>query len=81
MLVTAEVLRRSRPAYARAMKAEAKKNVDDLSMHPLMPVQCNFPFVLITEYLDVYSLIIVKPMHFFHLVVSRMLKNAAADFL
>lgn len=80
-LATTEGLRWFRPVYASAMKEEAKKNLDDLSMHSLLHVLYNFPFVGITQYIDVYALFSVKRMHVYHLGVSRMLKDAAEELL
>lgn len=45
-----------RLAYVRTMKEGAKKNLQQLSMHALMPLLCDFPFVGIKNYLYIYRL-------------------------
>lgn len=50
-------------------------------MNPVFPVLCDFTFVGITLYLDLYSIFSAEPMHEFHLGSSIMLKEAAMDRL
>ena len=71
----------STPAVGRVMRDSAKKILDDKSIHPLIPVLSDFPFVGATSYLDIYALFSVEPMHVFHLGVSRLLKEVAAERL
>lgn len=73
-LGTAENIRSSRPVAARFMKEEAKKILSDQSIHTLLPLPCNFPFVGVTPYMDVYSLFIGESIHVFDLELSRMMK-------
>lgn len=71
----------SRPAAERLLKQEDEKHLEDLSINPIFPVLCDFPFVGVTRYLDIYFLFSQKPMHFFHLGVSRMLKDSVGERL
>lgn len=67
-----------RPAAARAIKEGAKQKLDDLSIHPLIPILFDFPFVGKTPYLDVYEFFSVEPVHVLHVGVSKMLKESTS---
>lgn len=45
------------------MKEAAEKNLEDLSMQLIITVQCDFPFVGATLYLDLDTLFSVRPMN------------------
>ena len=56
-----------------------KKKLDEISVYPIMPILCNFPFVGMTPYLDIHALFGVQAMHLFHIGESRTTKEAATD--
>lgn len=47
-----------RSAFARFMKEEAKKILEEQSIHPLLRLMFNFPFLYITHYLSLSSEVI-----------------------
>lgn len=57
------------------MKEEAKKTMDKQSIHTLILLRFDFPFVGTTPYLDVYSLFSVDPLNVFYLNLSRLIKE------
>lgn len=60
------------------MKEGAKQKLDDFSIHLVLPVLPDIPFVDTTPYHDIYEVFSVESMHVLHLGVSRMLKKATS---
>ena len=60
---------------------ETLEELATLSMHPILPVFADFPFVGIHESVDIYSIFDYDPMHVLSLGISRLLKECLWELL
>lgn len=69
------------PREARNLRLKAKDILDSRSMHGMPPFLVAFLFVGSKPSLDIYQSFTVKPLHLFHLGISRMLKQCMSGML
>lgn len=81
MIMTADLIRSSRPRNAGSMNGERNKKLESFSTHSIPPVICDLPFVGDTTYLHANYLFCVKPMHVLHLGVSWFLWGTIVELL
>lgn len=79
MTTTAERMDLSRPATALGMKEESYKKLESLYIHPIIPVLFDLPIDGTKSYLDTDYLLRIEPMNVFHVAMSRLLKDTAAE--